>query len=86
MSMVLFSYEGDTLRVRSHGPNSGVQKSGKLGYVKWSLDHKDGTGFWKEDGYVLLPPEGTLMEAVKQLGFTVTETITTNGFTEWAIS
>jgi hypothetical protein len=86
MSMVIFDYEGDTLRVRSHGANSGVQKAGKLGYVKWSLSHLDrGVGLWKEDSYVLLPVEGTLKEAVERLGFTVTETINTNGYADWDI-
>lgn len=66
--LAVFEKEGETLRILSLGPNSGVSASGKDGYVKWVLEHRS-YHRWVQDAYVLLPADGTIEDAKRRHGF-----------------
>lgn len=66
--METFIFEGELLRVRSLGTDSGVLDAHTPHVVKWVLEHNL-DGMWYRDAYVLLPFSSTVEEAKKRLGF-----------------
>ena len=63
-----FRYEGETLRIRSLGRNSGVIDMGRADTQKVVLEHK-GARRWIRDAATYIRNDEPLDKAVRQLGF-----------------
>ena len=64
----IFACEGETLRVKSLGPDSGAREclSRK---AKWVLDRRTYNGRWERDSHTFLDNSATVADAKRQFGF-----------------
>lgn len=72
MEALHFNYDGDHLRIRSLGPDSGVLDMGQANLAKWVLEARRGGpegDVWVRECNVYLPNGAPIGDALKRFGF-----------------
>jgi hypothetical protein len=67
-----FEFEGEQLRIRSLGPDSGIRDMGMLNVTKWVLESKRGGpqgDLWEKASTIYLANASEISLAIKRFGF-----------------
>ena len=72
MEAMHFNYDGEQLRIRTLGKDSGVLDMGRIDCAKWVLESKRGGpegDLWTRESACYLPNWAPIGDAIKRFGF-----------------